>query len=265
MNYEYTENNVGEMFSKGFGIFFDNFLPVIGISLLFYLPFAYFDYKLTVEGYQVIQYIKLFQKIPPSYFTLLLVTVVLFGFQTLLVSAVLTNYIGNKVLDRQESFLQLLLRSGKKIFPLIGLSIVSSIMISIGTLLLVVPGIIIALSLSIVIPVMLLENKGIMATIKKSRELTKGAKGKIFGVLFLQSVIVGGVNVISQIITTQMASQMTEISTLYLVLFLFSILSSILSSGISGCMILSIYFSRKTVKDGLLLEQTISEYIGSDD
>ena len=264
MDYQYKENSFGEIFSKGFGMFFDNFLPLIGIAFLMYLPVAVFDYLLTKESYRLLIIMQTTNQVPTSYLGILLLTIGVLIFETLLVSSVMTYYISNKAMGQEESFFNIIKKALKKFFPLLGLSIVSALLIMIGFILLVIPGIIIALSLSIVIQVMLLENLGIKDSIKRSRELTKGAKGRIFWVIFFLGVITGIISILVQKISVPIAQGTLSsggLDTFILVLYCFAVIPSILSSALGACMTVSIYFSRRSEKDGLGLEQMISGYI----
>ncbi|MFK7842194.1 MAG: hypothetical protein AB8B54_08010 [Sphingorhabdus sp.] len=63
-----------------------------------------------------------------------------------------------------------------KILPLIGLGILMTIGIMFGMILLVIPGLILALMWIVASPVMMAEDKGIVESLKRSAELTKGSK-----------------------------------------------------------------------------------------
>jgi len=61
--------------------------------------------------------------------------------------------------------------------------------IAMGLLLLIVPGVIFALMWSLAIPVAVLENKGLSEAATRSRNLTKGSRGRIFVIYFLFIVL----------------------------------------------------------------------------
>jgi len=61
--------------------------------------------------------------------------------------------------------------------------------IGIGFILLIVPGIILALMWALTIPVAVLEHKGLRDSTSRSAELTKGSRGRIFMIGFLFSVL----------------------------------------------------------------------------
>ncbi len=75
---------------------------------------------------------------------------------------------------------------------IIGLNV--GVRVTLGLLLLIVPGIILALSYSVAVPVAILEGKGVSDSLSRSSELTSGGRGRIFVIycLFFVLTIVGG-------------------------------------------------------------------------
>ena len=71
------------------------------------------------------------------------------------------------------------------ILPLIGLAIVSGIGIVLGFMLLIVPGVILALMWAVAVPVLVVERKGVFEALGRSHALTKGAKWKILGLALI--------------------------------------------------------------------------------
>ncbi|HMJ93208.1 MAG TPA: hypothetical protein VK472_03825 [Allosphingosinicella sp.] len=71
------------------------------------------------------------------------------------------------------------------ILPLIGLSILSGLVITIGLVLLIVPGIIAYVALSVAVPAMVEEGRGITDCMERSAELTKGSRWQIFLLLLI--------------------------------------------------------------------------------
>lgn len=81
-----------------------------------------------------------------------------------------------------------------KFLPLIGLGILMTLGIMLGMLLLIIPGLILALMWIVASPVMMAEDKGIIDSLKRSAELTKGSKRWIvllFVVYIIISMILG--------------------------------------------------------------------------
>lgn len=73
--------------------------------------------------------------------------------------------------------------------PLIVVAILVALGVGFGMLLLLVPGIILAVMWGVVTPLVVAERAGVGAAFRRSRELTKGARWKIFGLYLLVVVI----------------------------------------------------------------------------
>jgi hypothetical protein len=79
-----------------------------------------------------------------------------------------------------------------RLLPIIGAAICVSIGVFIGFLLLIVPGLILMTMWFVSIPVCVVEQKGSLASMGRSSELTKGHRWKVFGMILLV-LIVGGI------------------------------------------------------------------------
>ena len=83
-----------------------------------------------------------------------------------------------------------------RFFPIIGLVICAYLGIWIGLILLIVPGIILGIMWYVATPVCVVEQKGPLASLGRSSEITKGHRWKIFGMvllLIIVAAIVGGI------------------------------------------------------------------------
>jgi len=75
------------------------------------------------------------------------------------------------------------------ILPVIGVSILVGLIIGIGTVLFIVPGIIAAVMLWVAIPVAVVERPGVIESLKRSAGLTKGHRWTIFGILVVVTIV----------------------------------------------------------------------------
>lgn len=73
--------------------------------------------------------------------------------------------------------------------PLLGLAIVASIGMMLGFLLLIVPGIILSVMWSVGAPCVVVEKRGVFASLQRSRELTKGYRWQVFGLLVIYVIL----------------------------------------------------------------------------
>jgi hypothetical protein len=73
--------------------------------------------------------------------------------------------------------------------PLIGLSILMGLGILVGFMILLIPGIILYVMWSVAAPALVAERQGVMNAFGRSRELTRGGRWKVFGLLVILLVI----------------------------------------------------------------------------
>lgn len=127
-----------------------------------------------------------------------------------------------------------------KIVPLIGLAILMILGIMLGMMLLVIPGLILALMWIVAAPVMMAEDKGIIDSLKRSAELTKGSKRWIV-LLFIVYIII------------------TMILGMFMIPFAFAgttaiaiagLIINTLSGAIQGTGIAAVYVDLRIVKEG---------------
>ena len=94
-----------------------------------------------------------------------------------------------------------------KLFSLLLLGIVTSILIAVGFVFLISPGVILALMWFVAVPVLVAEDKGVFASMSRSSELTKGNRWRliwlvviIYVLLFIIAFIVGLLGAITPIL-----------------------------------------------------------------
>jgi hypothetical protein len=75
------------------------------------------------------------------------------------------------------------------VLPLIGAGLLSGLGIGAGTVLLVVPGLILLTIWAVIAPVIVIERSGVMASFGRSRELVRGNGWPVFGVLIVAFLI----------------------------------------------------------------------------
>jgi hypothetical protein len=88
-----------------------------------------------------------------------------------------------------------------KLVSLLAVSIVTGILIFVGLIALIIPGIILAIMFSLVVPTIIIENTGALESLSRSRKLVSGRWLKTFGLLLLLYVIVGIVTVLVGVIS----------------------------------------------------------------
>ena len=134
----------------------------------------------------------------------------------------------------------------KLLLPLIGLSILTSVIVGIGLVLLVVPGIIAILVLVVSVPVLMSERLGVVGSMSRSRELTKGSRGRIFLLLLIFCVIYIAVAMVTAFVLTPMMLT----GSIIVGLVAQSVISAIVNL-LGAVMVASLYVELRMVKEGV--------------
>ncbi|MFM8561540.1 MAG: YciC family protein [Solirubrobacterales bacterium] len=87
-----------------------------------------------------------------------------------------------------------------RLLPLLGLSIVTGILIFIGFIFLIIPGIILSLIWFVAVPVLIIEDKGVFESMSRSGELTKHNRWRLLGLSILIYIAVFVVFIIAGLI-----------------------------------------------------------------
>ena len=107
---------------------------------------------------------------------------------TYLMQAAVTHVAVRDLQGEATSFGGALGHGAAMILPLIGLAIIVGIGVMIGFMLLIVPGVILAIMWTVAVPVLVEERPGVFASLSRSSELTKGSRWSIF-LMFLAFVV----------------------------------------------------------------------------
>ncbi len=108
----------------------------------------------------------------------------------------------------------------KKIFPIIWTSILMGIIVMLGFIALIIPGIFLWIRYLMSQHVVVLEGKSGFSALKRCKELMKGNYGKAFSVNFVMGLIVGGVNYGTMLIPQPHVQALTNaVSQSFIVLF----------------------------------------------
>ena len=73
----------------------------------------------------------------------------------------------------------------RHLFPVIVVGVLVTVIVSVGAVLLIIPGILFLLWYWVAVPVAVVERPGIVASLKRSAELTKGSRWKLFALMLI--------------------------------------------------------------------------------
>lgn len=136
--------------------------------------------------------------------------------------------------------------------PVLLTAIVAGLAIGVGFILLIIPGIIIMTILYVAIPVAVVERPGVMASLSRSSDLTRGYRMRIFGLVF---VVMGSAAILNYIIGSKVADAVLEdpssLGTYLYASTAFEIFVAILGAIISAV----VYHDLRAIKDGVNIDE----------
>jgi hypothetical protein len=167
--------SVGNVLGRGFGIYFRNFIPFTLLAAVIYLPIILWTYVVFSNDNLSLEAISHWQKIEPILKLLL----------SSLLTATLTFGVVKELQGERASIGACVATGFKRMLPALGVGIVTGLAIVGGLILIIIPGIIALCMLYVATPVSVIEKPGVFDSLRRSRELTSGYKGSIFGIVFI--------------------------------------------------------------------------------
>ena len=138
------------------------------------------------------------------------------------------------------------------LLPMIGLMILSWIMIGIGLVLLIVPGLIVYSVLIVSVPALVEERRGVIESMNRSRELTSGSRPRILLLVVLFFIFYAALEMIVPVLTGVLGSD-TAITRA-----LGAALISAVTAMFVAVMLASLYIELRTVKEGATTDSLAS-------
>ena len=193
MAYEIRPMSVGEILDTGFRLLRNHFGLLVALSAIAYGPMGVL--QLAAAGIGSVQPGQVpTLSVPLLILVLVMALVVLVAFP--LSSTAMTMALGDVYVGRPTSAGQALRQSWPILVSVVGTGLLSSILIGLGMLLLVIPGIWLIFNYWVSPQVMVIERIFGMAALRRSGELMKGNKGRGFVIGFvavgLMTVVSGG-------------------------------------------------------------------------
>ena len=151
---------------------------------------------------------------------------------------------------RRANFNDCLSTGLKFLLPVIGISILTGIAVAIGFVLLIVPGVLLALAWCVNVPVVVVERKEVLAAFGRSAELTRNHRGAIFVLAIAYVLVVWAVDAVGLAVTGGI--NLTVLSgsfngAQWAVLTVLQVAQSLL--GAAG--IAAIYYELRSIKEGI--------------
>ncbi len=178
--------SLGQLLDETFNIYRRNFLLFIGISAVPNLALLAFQF-----GFSGIT--NLSQK-EVGIFTVIagLLTLVASAFVSALVTAATTLGVSDIYLDRPTTIMSCFSRVARKAPRVVAVSLIVGLIVGLGTLLCLIPGIYWAGVYGIAVPAVVLEDITVSHAISRSKDLTQDSVGRIIVVYFLTTIFTLG-------------------------------------------------------------------------
>jgi uncharacterized membrane protein len=184
---------IGDVLGRSFSIFQRNFVPFALLAAIAALPYIFF-YSAQAVTPGVAPKISATMALPFIVGALLKLVA-----QAIIVHAAFQDMRGRPIAIGES------LRIGlSRFWPIIGLVLLEGIGIGIGTVLLIVPGLILLVAWYVAIPACVVEKLGPWESLKRSAVLTKGHRWKLFGLLLIVGIgagivgaILGGIGILA--------------------------------------------------------------------
>jgi hypothetical protein len=196
-----TTFGIGNVLATGFRIWAKNFIPFMVITALIYSPVIIWDIS-ALQG-EMTQERLLSVARALTYSSILMIVL------NILVSAALTYGVVMELQGQRASIGACIATGLARFFPVLGVAILSAICILGGTILLIVPGLIVFCMLYVSTQAAVLERPGVMGALSRSRELTSGHKLEIFGLLVVLGLLNYG---LQQVVASVMFNDVEDLS-----------------------------------------------------
>lgn len=244
MKYELKRLHFWELIGKSITLYLNNFLIFLLLVAICNVP------------YYVLQYTASRLNIWDGFAEVILYLLFLAG--QALAAGLAIKILANRYLGEQIYFSEYIKFALSKVFPIIGLTIVLMLILNLGILLLVIPFFIWLACYSVAIPALVIENLGVFKAMKRSWELTKGARWWILGLIVVTFIMAQLITEGISRVLNMVISSLLEYSVLIFVIS--KALPTMILSPILMVVIILIYFNLRIQKEGFAVEHLSKQF-----
>jgi hypothetical protein len=172
--------NIGSVLSRTFSIWAKNLVPFAILALIVHSPVILYCLLAPAETSTQISVFRRVTSFGP-------------GVLSLVTSAAVAYGVFQQLRGRPASLGDCIGVGLRRLLPVLGVALCVGVLVGIGLILFVIPGIIVACILYVSIPVAVVEKAGVGASLSRSARLTKGARLPVFGISLLLGLVLGAV------------------------------------------------------------------------
>ena len=210
--------SVGSVLARTFPIWARNIIPFSILSVIVYVPLGIFLFAAAPsdgDTDSILAYVG-------AYVLLLLVL-------QQVVAGALIYGVFQQLRGERAGFADCLRVGFARLLPVVAVGVLAALLALLGLFLLIIPGIILACMYWVAVPVAVVEKPGVIASLKRSAQLTSGEKGSVFVILFLLNVIQQVASKIVDAVTGQ-SEGFAAIATSLVLTIAFGMLSAVASA-----------------------------------
>ena len=181
---------IGNVLGTSFTVLFRNIVPFAVIAALISIPSILISRFYVMDPLAMQEALRQGAISPGDVAGSFLISTLVIMLTSSLISAALVYGTYQDLRGQRASIGDVISRGLSVIIPVLLAAVAYAILVGIGFMLLFIPGIILGLMLWVYIPAIIVERKGVGAAFSRSRELTKGRRWSIFGLLIVIGILV---------------------------------------------------------------------------
>ena len=264
MNLDSPEQfEIGRVASRAFGVLGRNWQTFLALAAILTLPILLVTFynaqtnplvSAATAQHPAVAMAQAMQGFRSLAVTLLLSAVFAYVLQAALVQGTITD------LNGERPNLGACLSTGfRLLLPLIAITLLAYLGMFAGFILLFVPGLMLALAWSVVVPARVVENTGIFESFGRSRALTSGHRWKILGLVLIYVLIAFAIQAVVALVfgASLLRPSAASIGTFYLV---FAWLVRIPLTALAAVGVASLYYELRLVKEGVAPAQLAAAF-----
>lgn len=139
----------------------------------------------------------------------------------------------------------------RMILPLLGLAIIVGLGTVLGFMLLIVPGVILMVLWSVAAPVVVVERRGVMASLQRSRDLTRGHRWEVFGLLVIYMVLSFVIGLFAEGLGLATGGTFGTGSPIMAVNLVVGPIVNVVSGVVASAGVAALYYELRTAREGV--------------
>jgi hypothetical protein len=242
---QHREFDIGRVISATFGVIGRNFAPFAGLAFLFsVIPQALIGWFSRPGG-----------ELPDTRLLgLFSVVAIVGGLLTMMFGWILQAALIRGAVDdlngRKTSLEACLNTAVRNLGPVFLISVMMVLGIGLGSILLIIPGLILSVMWVVAIPAQVIEQRGVFASLERSSDLTRGSRWPIFGLFVLYTVLSWIVGAVVVGIGTAVSGGIAGMATSGVMQIVISPLVAGLSALVASAGSAAIYTELRMAKEG---------------